>query len=432
MDALQICVIAAVVVLFGLVSGRLEGTAITAPMVFVAAGFATHRSGLVDVGLDGATVSILAEVALAFLLFSDAVRINTVTVRRELGLPVRLLGIGLPLSIGLGTFIVAVVLPDLDLWDAALVAAILAPTDAAVGQAVVEDRSVPEWVRQALNVESGLNDGIVLPAVLLFAALSAGEDVQPGFWVQFALRQVGLGVVIGLAVGWIGAWLLDAATGRGWITGINAQLVTLAFAVLGLAGAVAAGGNGFIAVFIAGLTFGEASDRSATSIEYTEDSSRLLSALTFFVFGNLIVPESAPHLTVGIAVCAAASLTIGRMLPVALAVATSRPNWRTVAFLGWFGPRGIASIVFALVVVEEAVPGTATEDVLTIVTWTVLASVVLHGASAGRLATSYGRWYESMSDDHDRMPESTAVGDHPIRHAPSARPTPTTRENLDG
>ena len=405
MDALEICIVAGLVVAFGLVSRRLEGSSITMPMVFVVAGIATQRAGIVNVDIESESVALLAEVTLALILFSDASRIDTMSLRRELGLPARLLGIGLPLSILLGTGLIALILPSLDIWQAALVAAILAPTDAALGQAVVEEQSVPLLVRQSLNVESGLNDGIALPAVFLFAALAAGEEASSGFWLRFAGQQIGVGMGIGIAVGVLGALAIEVASRHSWIDGINAQLTTLAFGVLALAGATAADGNGFIAAFVAGLVFGTRSNRSEHIIEYTEDSSRLLTALSFFVFGNVIVPEAASGLTLGVGICVVGSLTLGRMLPVAVATWTARPNWRTVAFLGWFGPRGIASIVFALIVVEQSSDAGA-DVVLSIVTWTVLASVFLHGITAGPMARRYGTWFQDMEADHDDMVES--------------------------
>ncbi len=416
MDALQICIIVGVVITFGLVSGRLATSPITMPMVFVTAGVVTEWLGVVDAALEFTTVALLAEVALALILFSDAARIDTVALRRELGLPVRLLGIGLPLSIALGTGIVLLLLPDLDVWEAALVAAILAPTDAALGLAVVEERSVPQRIRQALNIESGLNDGIALPAVFLFAAVAAGEEAAPGFWARFAARQIGLGLLIGVMVGVLGAWALDESTRRDWIEGINAQLTTLALAAAALAAATAADGNGFIAAFVAGLVFGTRSDRASTSIEYTEDTSRLFSALTFFVFGNVIVPSTASGLSVTMAICVVAILTVGRLLPVAIATATARPRFSTVMFVGWFGPRGIASIVFVLIVIEDGVAGVSS-DVVTIVTWTVLSSIFLHGITASAGARAYGRWYSSMADAHTDMVESGPTTEHRLRYA---------------
>lgn len=420
MDALQIAAIAALVFFFSLLSRRLEQTVVTMPMVFVGAGIVSEAMGLVDIGLERESVALLAEVTLALILFSDASRIDARALRREVGLPARLLGIGLPLSIVLGAVCIGVLVPGLGMWEAALVAAILSPTDAALGQAVVEERTVPERVRQGLNVESGLNDGIVLPAVFLFAALSAGEQAEAGFWFRFVLEQIGFGLLIGIAMGWVGALLIDAAANRRWIEGIYAQLGTLSIAVGVFALATAVGGNGFIAVFLAGIVFGAASKGSQKAIEYTEDTSRLFSALTFFVFGNVIVPISATGLSVAVVASVVVILTIARLLPVYIATLTNRPNWRTVLFLGWFGPRGLASIVFALILLEDEQLGESatTELVISLVSWTVLASVVAHGMTSGHGARAYGRWYSSMSNDHPDMVESGPVTKHRLRFAP--------------
>lgn len=417
MDALQVCIVAGVVVAFGLISRRLDGSPITMPMVFVAAGLLAEASGVIELDIESESISLLAEVTLALILFSDASRIDTASLRRELGLPTRLLAIGLPLTILAGAGLLALLLPSLTIWEAALIAAILAPTDAALGQAVVEEKSVPLRIRQSLNVESGLNDGIALPAVLLFAALSAGEEATSGFWLRFAAQQIGVGVLVGIAVGGLGALAIDRASKDNWIDGINAQLTTLAFAVLAIAGATVADGNGFIATFVAGLVFGARSTQSRTTVEYTEDSSRLLTALSFFVFGNVIVPDAATTLSIAIALCVLTNLTISRILPVALATWTLRPNWRTALFLGWFGPRGIASIVFALLIVEDAPDGGA-DVVLSIVTWTVLASVFLHGLTAGPFARRYGQWFQAQSADHDAMVESGPTTTHRLRFGP--------------
>ncbi len=417
MDASQLALITALVFGFGLVSRLLERTVITMPIVFVFAGIASEATGLIDLGIERESIALLAEITLALILFSDASRIDARTLRFELGLPVRLLSIGLPLSILLGAVVVALLVPALGVWEAALVAAILAPTDAALGQAVVEEPSVPERVRQGLNVESGLNDGIALPAVFLFAALSAGEQAETGFWLRFVFEQVGYGALVGIACGWLGARALDVAMRSGWIDGIYAQLATLALAVGIFATATEVGGNAFIAVFVAGLVFGVASDRSHHTVEYTEDTSRLFSALTFFVFGNVIVPTSAVGLSAAVAACVVASLTIGRLIPVFVATLTKRPNWRTVLFLGWFGPRGLASIVFALILLEDEQLGetATTEQIISIVSWTVLASVVLHGVTSGHGARAYGRWYASAADDHPDMVEAGPTPIHRTR-----------------
>ena len=409
--ASEITLIAVAVVAFALISAKVSRFALTMPMVFVALGALADGAGLIELDIETEGVSLIGEVTLAVILFGDAVRINVKALRHELGLPARLLGLGLPLAVLLGAVIVHVLIPELSWWEAALAAAVLAPTDAALGQAVVEDDSVPLRVRQGLNVESGLNDGMVVPAVLLFLALATGEsETGVAFWARFVLRQVGLGLVIGVAVGALGGWLVSRSVHHGLIEKIYAQLATLALAVVAYSGAVAAGANGFIAAFIAGLTFGSVSGTTlaAKLDEYTEDSGRLLAIVAFFLFGNLFVNDALSATSVTIVACALFVLTLGRILPVALAMIGMGVMWQTTLFIGWFGPRGLASILFGLMLLEEALP--AAETLFAIIAWTVVASVFLHGASAAWGARRYGRWYASMPDDErDDMAETEMV-----------------------
>lgn len=399
MDASQIALIGAAIVLFSLVSRRLGRTPITMPMTFVFAGWATYATGLVELEFELEAIVLLSEVTLAVILFGDAVRLNTSALRKDFVLPARLLGIGLPLSIALGTVMVTVLIPAFSLAEAALVAAILAPTDAALGQAVVEDASVPLRIRQALNVESGLNDGLALPAVLLFVALAAGEEASAGFWGRFVLEQIGLGILVGVAVGSGAGWILHKARDGGWVDGVYAQLATLSVAITTFAFAISVGANGFLATFVAGLAYGTViPDQVADLIdEYTEDTGRLLAVIAFFVFGNILVAEYLGSPSLAVIVCAALSLTVGRLLPVALALIGLRPAPPTLLFLGWFGPRGLASILFGLLLLEEDLA--AADDLFGIISWTVMGSVVLHGATASWGARRYGRWWAEMADE---------------------------------
>ncbi|MBA2496233.1 MAG: cation:proton antiporter, partial [Acidimicrobiia bacterium] len=294
MSFVEVCVIALALVSYALISKRIEGWPLSMPMVFVGMGWITEATGVVSLSTKTGQVAVLAEVTLAIILFGDAVRINVRALGHDLSLPARLLLIGLPLSIATTTAVVALVLPRLSLAEAALVAAVLAPTDAALGKEVVEDESVPQRIRRSLNVESGLNDGMVLPAVLIFLALAKGEETTAGFWSRFVFQQVGLGVVIGVLAGAAGAWLLLRAQDRDWVEGIYAQLSTLAVAILAFAGADTAGANGFIAAFVAGLAFGAIAGRGRGDhlVEYTEDSGQLLAVVSFFAFGNLFVNDA--------------------------------------------------------------------------------------------------------------------------------------------
>ena len=259
----DVAVVALVLALFALVSRRIGPTVISAPMVFVAAGLITgpEVADIVDLGLELEAVDILGELTLAILLFSDASRIDTRALRREYMLPARLLGIGLPLTVALGTGVLMLLVDGVGVWEAALIAAILAPTDAALGQEVVTDPAVPARIRQGLNVESGLNDGLVVPAVALFLALAVDEEDtgSAGFWARFVFEQIGVALIVGLAVGLIGAWVLDRSAARGWLDPIYAQLATFALAVGAVTASVHFDGNGFIAAFVAGMTFGHVS-----------------------------------------------------------------------------------------------------------------------------------------------------------------------------
>src|SRR5215212_6378829 len=318
-------VLASVVFAFGLVSRRLEGTILTAPIVFVAAGMVLGPAafGLVEFGLDDHTVLLVGEIALAIVLFTDAARINLSALRQNEGLPLRLLGIGTPLTIALGTVVAALMLTDLTFWEAAIVGTVLAPTDAALGQAVVSNPRVPLRVRQALNIEAGLNDGLSVPFLALFLTLAvAEEELQPAsFWIRFALEQIGLGVLVGIGVGLGGGWLVSQASRRGWMTDSFQRLALLALALIAWALADQIGGNGFIAAFVGGLAvtptvegFGE------RLIQLTDEEGQLLNLSVFFIFGILVIGLVQP-LSWEIALYALLSLTLIRMLPVAVSLA---------------------------------------------------------------------------------------------------------------
>lgn len=418
MDA-DLAVVAAVVIAFALVSRRIGPTVISAPMLFVAAGLICGPEVLdaVDFGLEARGVEVIGEFSLAVLLFADATRIDVRALRGNAGLPARLLTIGLPLTVGALTLLVHLLIPDVSWAEAALIGAILAPTDAALGQEVVTDASVPVRVRQGLNVESGLNDGMVVPAVALFLTLSLaeGDTASAGFWARFVLEQVGIGVAVGLAVGVAGAWLLNTFSQRGWTDGVFVQLATLAIGVFAFTTSLSLDGNGFIAAFVAGIAFGATSSDPEHAVEYTEDTAQLAAAVSFFLFGNVLLGPALADSSVGVVLCALAALTVARMLPVAIATLGTGAAWPTVVFLGWFGPRGLASILFGLLLFEEDLA--RADELFGVVAWTVLLSVVLHGATAAAGASAYGRWYASMTEDEKQtMAEGVVVEEQRIRN----------------
>ncbi|MDX1691105.1 MAG: sodium:proton antiporter [Acidimicrobiia bacterium] len=410
-----IATVAGVLVAYGLVSRRLATTPVSGPMIFVAAGVLLGPSALdvVDVRVESGALRTVAEATLVLVLYTDAIRVDLRRMRDQAQLPVRLLGVGLPLTIAAGAGTAAILFTDLDVWEAALVAAVLSPTDAALGQAVVTSERVPARVRQAINVESGLNDGLMVPVVTVLLALAgAGMSLAgPASWAGFAGHQIGLGLLVGAATGLAGGWVLDRAVGAGWVDGAFRQLATLGIGVGAFAVAELAGGNGFVAAFVAGIGFATAArDHCEHAHDFSEDEAHLLAMLTFLFFGAAMVGPYLDDLDWRIGIYAVLSLTAIRMVPVALALARSGLRLPTIGFIAWFGPRGIASVLFVLFVIEEAaLPGA--ETIIATVSWTVLLSVVAHGATAYPFAERYGRWIERS--ETPREDEDVAI--MPIR-----------------
>jgi NhaP-type Na+/H+ or K+/H+ antiporter len=395
-----ILVVALSVLAFGLISGRIERSIITAPMVFVVLGLLVGRWGLAIVPSEIETplVDTLAAITLVLVLFTDASRIDLKLLRRQHSLPVRLLGVGLPLTVAMGMVGAYLLLSGITVWEAALLAAILAPTDAALGQAVVNSPKLPVRIRQALNVESGLNDGLALPVVLIFLSLAAGQQgKEVGEWLWFASLQVGLGPLAGILVGFVGGKLVMWGQRTGWMNHSFQDLSSLGLALLAYAAAELIGGNGFIAAFCAGLTLGNTARSICTCLyEFAEAEGQLLTLLVFMVFGAIMAPRALEHFSWLHLLYAVLSLTIIRMLPVVVSMLGRRLGWVTVFFLGWFGPRGIASILYVLLLLEESsVPGR--EVILSVVMTTVLLSVFAHGLTA----LPGTNWYAKYAEQTD-------------------------------
>jgi len=397
-----LAVLAAAALAYALLSRRLENSVLSAPMFFVAVGVAVgpHALDVVSIEVTHGTAFHVAELTLALLLFSDAAGVDLQALRGNASLPGRLLGIGMPATIGLGMAAGAAVLTDLEFWEAAIVAAVLAPTDAALGRTVVSSPLVPARVRQALNLESGLNDGLSVPFLALFIAIAGAETLPTARdWLQFALEQIGLGTLIGLAVGGAGAWLVERASERGLMTDVFEQFAALSLAALAFLLADEAGGNGFIAAFVGGLAAGRMGTVCGRHVfAFTEEEGQLLSFAVFFIFGVASL-EFLQDADWRIALYAALSLTLVRMVPVSLATAGMGMRVSSVLFMGWFGPRGLASIILVLVVAEEVPELPGLGPILATVTMTVLASVVLHGLSAPLLSRAYARRIQRMAGD---------------------------------
>lgn len=397
-------VIALCIVFYGAFSRRLAQSVISAPMVFMLAGLATGQAGLgvFQIDIESHVLEGFGELTLGFILFADAASTNSRKLVRESRIPRRLLLGALPLTILIGALIAVVIFPNLSWQEAALVAAILAPTDAALGYAVVTSKDVPERIRQAVLVESGLNDGLALPAVLLFAALAfssmSGEAQGVDYWLGFAFKQIAIGAIVGALVGGALGKFIHYADGKQWIAHNFRNLVCIGVAVLTLFCAHIAGGNGFIAAFVGGLVFGSFCSRRAGSLtNFVEEEGQLFSLIIFFFFGATLLPAALDNFTTFCVLYALLSLTIIRMAPTAIAILDLKLKWPTIGFIGWFGPRGLASILFLLIAVEHEEMGRLTE-IEAVVYVTVFLSVLLHGASASPLSHLYGKSKAAEAD----------------------------------
>jgi sodium/hydrogen antiporter len=398
-----VAVIALALLAFAAISGRLAGTPITAAMVFTAVGLlvGSDALGFIDVAPGGESVKLLAEATLALVLFADASRIDVRALRGELSVPLRLLGIGLPLTLVGGFLLALVVFPELMWAEALLLAVILAPTDAALGQAVVTLTRLPSRVRQGLNVESGLNDGICVPLFWIVLAIAQAESgaIGEGAAVQLVAEQIGYGILAGVVAGIAAACVVVIAGGHGHVGGTWLQVVPVAGAGLAFGIADPIGGSGFIAAFVGGFVFGAVRRRSGGEVGHLiEELGEVFNAVTFIVFGAVLLGPVLGGVTWSIALYAILSLTVVRLIPVAISMFGTGARRPTVAFLGWFGPRGLASIVFAVLVVEEG--GLPHDDLILITTYLAIGlSVLAHGLTAAPLANRYADWYESHPRD---------------------------------
>ena len=381
---------------FGLVSRFAERNSVTGPMVFMTVGIlgSSLAFGFLHVTPEMGPVKLVAELALTLVLFIDATMIDrSVFAGGSRRIPVRLLLIGLPLTMIFGTLLGVWMFDGVSIWAIVLMALILSPTDAALGQAVVKSEGVPIRIRQSISVESGLNDGIALPPILIVMALLGAEAGEhEGAWLGFVVKQVTLGPVVGLAVGWIGGKLMQVMADKGWTEETFQRLSALPLAILAFVFAESVDGNGFIAAFVAGLglTAGITSQHVMHQVqEFGETEGTQLILVVFLIFGLAMVPVAAEFWGPGELVYALASLTVLRMVPVAISLIGAKLDWQTITFIGWFGPRGIASVLYLLMAVA-AIGFEGYEQVMSVIVLTIMISVYAHGISATPLSRRYG------------------------------------------
>ena len=388
----NLAIIAAFVFVYSSLGAGLERTPFSGALVFSAFGLAFGPLGLglitLDVGAEG--LRTLAEMTLALVLFIDAANANLGVLKEKIRLPRRLLLVGLPLTILLGYLVGVLVFDGLGVFEIALIATMLAPTDAALGKAVVTNESVPTDVRESLNVESGLNDGICVPVLFVFLALatgSAAEDSTTMLALKLVAEEIGIGLAVGLALTWFGSRLLEFCAARGWVSETWRQLPVVALAVVCFAVAQSVGGSGFIACFAGGMLFGWiAKENRHKLLMAAEGTGDTLALITWVIFGAAVIGQSSGVFSWDAVIYALLSVTVIRMLPVFLVLAGTGLRVDEKLFMGWFGPRGLASIVFGVIVLNESLPGGTTITMTAV--FTILFSVIGHGLSANPLSSA--------------------------------------------
>lgn len=383
-----------ILIVVGVSSGKLVDGPITPPAILTAGGVVIAAVVGNSAMPDEATILTLTEITLSLVLFADASRIAPMALRMRSGVPIRLLAIALPLAVMILTGVAMVVL-DLGLGSALLVASALAATDAALARLVIESDQLPAVLRRSINIESGLNDGLATPVVTIAIAMIAGQMAGGAAIIEHVLAPLGLAVVIGVTAGTVGGRLLHLGRSRGAVDPTFAQVTTFAVISMAIAVSIATNAIVFVAAFVAGLAFRNAcGDAAPQEAAFTEDMARLMTMAAFFLFGLVLVPTGLVEVGVADVVVVVVALTVARMVAVALSLVGSGLAWPTTAMIGWFGPRGLATVVF-LFLAREELGEELPAGVVSVLVLAVVASIVLHGATARPLGNRYARWLEA-------------------------------------
>ena len=390
----ELAILAVFTFCYSAISGRVEKSRISGPILFVLAGLLLGPLGLgwFEDDISRVQIRVFADLTLALVLFIDAANSDTATLRSSFKIPARMLLFGLPGAIALGFGVALVLFDTLSVFEAAILGIMLAATDAALGKAVITNKAVPSRLREGLNSESGLNDGLCVPVLLVFIALAhgnggGGSGAAP---LKLVMEELGIGVIVGLAVTGAGAWVLTRYANKGWVSKVWVQISIPALAIACFSIAQSLHGSGYIAAFTGGMLFGIiAKDATHELVMPGEGIGEAMAMLTWMIFGTAVVGQNVQYFTWEIILYAVLSLTVIRMLPVFLALTGTGESMASKLFLGWFGPRGLASIVFAIIVLNENLPGG--HYLAMVVTCTVGMSIVAHGISANPMAGWIGR-----------------------------------------
>ncbi len=391
---LALVVIMAILLAWALVAGRLARWSITAPLAMVVAGVALTAGSdpVFTIDLETSSFEHTVEVVLAILLFVDATETPGGIFGREPKLTARLLGVALPLTLLAALGVGFLLLPGTGFWMLAVLATVVVPTDFAPAAALIRDRRVPARLRDLLNVESGLNDGLIAPIFLFCLAAAKAQDSSHIAVTALAdaVPAVLVAIAVGTVVGFVGAKLLSRSWRRHWTQPTALRLGVAALPLLTYGLAIVLHGNGFVAAFVAGAFFALATrELPEDALNLTEDVGMLLSLVVWFIFGRAI-NQVAGGITWRVAWYAVLVVTVMRIVPVMLSLLGTSISRRDALFLGWLGPRGLATIVFGLLAFVE-LTGADADLVADVMVATVVLSIVLHGLSYGPLAALYGR-----------------------------------------
>jgi NhaP-type Na+/H+ or K+/H+ antiporter len=386
----ELAVLALFVFCYSLVAGRIDKMPMSGPIVFVIAGLLMGPLGLGWFADDVSSTDfrVFADLTLALILFIDAANADLSILKHQMRIPFRMLLFGLPGVIALGTVLASLLFPELSIFEAAILGTILAATDAALGKAVITNENVPAKIREGLNFESGLNDGLCVPILLVFIALATGSGGEGGgamLTLRLVVQELGIGLAVGLGLASIGTRLIKLCWNRGWITEIWMQVTVVGLAIACFSVAQSLHGSGYIAAFVGGIVFGyNAKEATHKLVFAAEGIGETLALVTWMLFGAMVIGKTYEFFTWQVVAYALLSLTVVRMLPVYLSLSGTSEDARSRFFLGWFGPRGLASLVFAIIVLNAKLPGS--KLIALVVICTVFFSLIAHGISANPLA----------------------------------------------
>jgi NhaP-type Na+/H+ or K+/H+ antiporter len=380
---------------YSVIAGRVERSVVSGPIIFIAFGLIAGPFGLgiLDMDVKAVELRVVADLTLALVLFIDAANADLTTLRSHAAIPRRMLLIGLPLCIALGAGVGVVIFPDISLFEVCILATMLAATDAALGKGVVSNKTVPARIREGLNAESGLNDGMCVPVLLVFIALATGtggEDDSTILALKLVAREIGIGLAVAVVLTLVAVKLMTISLRRGWFTDVWTQIPVVTLALACFTTAQTLHGSGYIAAFVGGLVFGHfAREETHTLVMAGEGIAELLAMLTWLIFGAAVIGQLWATMTLDIVIYSLLSLTLIRMLPIMIALTGTGEKLETKLFLAWFGPRGLASIVFFIIVANANLPS---ESVLGhVVVCTVTLCVIAHGLTANVWARGIGR-----------------------------------------